>query len=77
MHRWLCELPSWLYLELQTYLSNQVKLALSPMGVISNDFLFPGLDFERASYEHLLPSKDRMEALQAFKEKRAPVWLGE
>jgi len=36
-----------------------------------------GLDFERASYEHLLPSKDRMEALQAFKEKRAPIWLGE
>jgi methylglutaconyl-CoA hydratase len=36
-----------------------------------------GLDFERATYDVLLKSKDRMEALQAFKEKRKPVFLGE
>ncbi|THH26815.1 hypothetical protein EUX98_g7373, partial [Antrodiella citrinella] len=36
-----------------------------------------GLDFERASYEGLLHSTDRVEALNAFKEKRAPVFKGE
>ncbi|KAH7911567.1 ClpP/crotonase-like domain-containing protein [Hygrophoropsis aurantiaca] len=36
-----------------------------------------GLDFERASYEVLLTSKDRLEALEAFKEKRPPVFKGE
>ncbi|KAI0346801.1 ClpP/crotonase [Trametopsis cervina] len=39
--------------------------------------LEPGLDFERASYETLLKSKDRLEALEAFKEKRPPVFKGE
>lgn len=39
--------------------------------------LEPGLDFERASYEVLLSSKDRLEALQAFTEKRPPVFKGE
>ncbi|KAI0320275.1 ClpP/crotonase-like domain-containing protein [Amylostereum chailletii] len=39
--------------------------------------LEPGLDFERAAYEPLLKSKDRVEALQAFKEKRRPVFKGE
>ncbi|PFH51372.1 hypothetical protein AMATHDRAFT_142706 [Amanita thiersii Skay4041] len=36
-----------------------------------------GLDFERATYEVLLDTDDRMEALQAFKEKRRPVFKGE
>jgi len=36
-----------------------------------------GLDFERASYETLLTSQDRSEALQAFKEKRHPNFKGE
>lgn len=36
-----------------------------------------GLDFERASYETLLTSQDRIEALQAFKEKRRPNFKGE
>ncbi|KAF5387634.1 hypothetical protein D9615_000573 [Tricholomella constricta] len=36
-----------------------------------------GLDFERASYETLLSSQDRLEALEAFREKRKPVFKGE
>ncbi|PCH36962.1 ClpP/crotonase [Wolfiporia cocos MD-104 SS10] len=36
-----------------------------------------GLDFERAAYEPLLKTNDRIEALEAFKEKRAPVFKGE
>lgn len=36
-----------------------------------------GLDFERSCYEGLLHSKDRLEALAAFKEKRKPVFKGE
>ncbi|KJA29884.1 hypothetical protein HYPSUDRAFT_126211 [Hypholoma sublateritium FD-334 SS-4] len=36
-----------------------------------------GLDFERASYETLLTSRDRSEALEAFREKRRPIFTGE
>jgi len=50
------------------------KLAISRASELP---LEPGLDFERTSYEHLLTSKDRTEALQAFTEKRPPVFKGE
>ncbi|KAJ7284031.1 ClpP/crotonase-like domain-containing protein [Mycena rebaudengoi] len=36
-----------------------------------------GLDFERAVYNLLIPSWDRTEALDAFKQKRRPVFKGE
>jgi len=36
-----------------------------------------GLDFERACYGPLLKSKDRFEALEAFKDKRKPLFIGE
>ena len=36
-----------------------------------------GLDFERSMYEPLLHSKDRLEALEAFKAKRPPQFKGE
>jgi len=38
---------------------------------------FSGLDFERAYYESLLPTRDRLEALEAFREKRKPFFTGE
>ncbi|KAF8913745.1 ClpP/crotonase-like domain-containing protein [Gymnopilus junonius] len=36
-----------------------------------------GLDFERATYETLLTTRDRSEALEAFREKRRPIFTGE
>jgi len=50
------------------------KLAISRAPELS---LEPGLDFERAAYEPLLQTKDREEALRAFKEKRKPIFKGE
>lgn len=35
-----------------------------------------GLVFEEACYAQLIPTKDRTEGLQAFNEKRKPVYLG-
>ena len=34
------------------------------------------LDYERSCYEPLLKTQDRTEALDAFREKRAPVFVG-
>lgn len=36
-----------------------------------------GLDLETMCYEVIIPTKDRVEALEAFREKRKPVFLGE
>ncbi|RXI99977.1 enoyl-CoA hydratase [Anaerobacillus alkaliphilus] len=36
-----------------------------------------GLAFEQAAYERTIPTKDRLEGLQAFKEKRPPKYIGE
>jgi enoyl-CoA hydratase/carnithine racemase len=45
-------------------------------GSLSLD-LESGLEWERACYLDTIRSKDRMEALQAFKEKRKPKFVGE
>jgi len=39
--------------------------------------LASGLGFEEAAYAQVIPTKDRIEALKAFKEKRKPVFRGE
>jgi methylglutaconyl-CoA hydratase len=36
-----------------------------------------GLKLEEAYYAQLLPTKDRLEGLKAFAEKRAPQYTGE
>ena len=42
-----------------------------------NTDLQTGLQIERKAYEVTIPTKDRVEALEAFAEKRAPVFKGE
>jgi methylglutaconyl-CoA hydratase len=39
--------------------------------------LSQALDMERACYERLLDTRDRVEALEAFKQKRKPTFRGE
>jgi enoyl-CoA hydratase len=41
-----------------------------------NTDLYTGLLIERKAYEVTLPTKDRIEALQAFAEKRKPIFRG-
>jgi methylglutaconyl-CoA hydratase len=38
--------------------------------------LHDGLAFEQTCYAQTIPTKDRLEGLQAFKEKRAPRYTG-
>jgi enoyl-CoA hydratase len=43
----------------------------------SNVDLKTGLAIESKAYEVIIPTKDRLEALEAFKEKRPPKFIGE
>ena len=74
-HPWRFALQSKRYLALQTWHWKQVRSF--KVCTITLVIIVAGLDFERASYETLLTSLDRIEALQAFTEKRKPVFRGE
>jgi methylglutaconyl-CoA hydratase len=52
----------------------QAKLAIDK-GVEVD--LNTGLSIEQSAYEVTIPTKDRLEGLQAFKEKRPPIYKGE
>jgi len=68
-------------LSLAQEMTNNAPLALRAAKLsISRAFDLPlesGLDFERACYTPLLDTKDRNEALEAFREKRKAVFRGE
>lgn len=52
----------------------QAKMAIN---YGSETDIFTGLAFETQCYNNLIPTKDRLEGLQAFKEKRKPQYKGE
>lgn len=54
-----------------------VAAALEAVDASADLGLEEGLSFERACYERTLASRDRLEALAAFREKRKPVYRGE
>lgn len=60
--------------------SQKAPLALAAAkAAVDDGFEVPlpkGLAFERAYYAQLFNTEDRVEALQAFAEKRAPVFQG-
>ncbi|KDQ08840.1 hypothetical protein BOTBODRAFT_47951 [Botryobasidium botryosum FD-172 SS1] len=68
-------------LALAQEMTNSAPLALRAAKLsISRAFDLPlesGLDFERACYAPLLKTKDRDEALEAFREKRKAIFRGE
>lgn len=68
-----------------TTLANEI-LANAPLAVYQAKYaidkgssvdLQTGLDLESKAYEVIIPTKDRLEALDAFREKRKPVFRGE
>jgi methylglutaconyl-CoA hydratase len=53
-----------------------MRAALEAVRAATTLPLDAGLDAERRAYEACLTSEDRREALQAFAEKRAPIFRG-
>ena len=76
-HHWLCAQPNKLFRAPLNCRSSQAGFSIGEALLLFADVLVLGLDFERAAYEPLLKTKDRLEALQAFQEKRKPNFKGE
>lgn len=54
-----------------------VKMAKQAINYGSEVDLTTGLAFEETCYAQIIPTKDRLEGLKAFKEKRPPKYIGE
>lgn len=54
-----------------------VRMAKLAINYGSEVDLATGLAFEETCYAQVIPTKDRLEGLQAFKEKRLPKYIGE
>ncbi|WP_128893940.1 enoyl-CoA hydratase [Longirhabdus pacifica] len=52
----------------------QAKMAINKGSEVD---LHTGLAMEQSAYDMTIPTKDRIEGLQAFKEKRKPIYKGE
>ncbi|WP_078408816.1 enoyl-CoA hydratase [Priestia abyssalis] len=78
-------MPAESLLEKALEIANQI-VRNGPLAVMQAKFsidkgfdvdLSTGLSIEQNAYEVTIPTKDRLEGLQAFKEKRSPVFVGE
>jgi methylglutaconyl-CoA hydratase len=54
-----------------------LKMAKAAIHHGSQVDLGSGMAIEQACYAQVIPTRDRLEGLAAFKEKRAPVYKGE
>ena len=54
-----------------------VRMAKTAVNVGMQTDLASGMEVERACYAQTIPTKDRMEGLNAFREKRPPTYHGE
>ena len=54
-----------------------VRCAKTAVDVGMQGDLTTGMEVERACYAQTIPTKDRIEGLEAFREKRTPVYKGE
>ncbi|GED58656.1 enoyl-CoA hydratase-related protein [Brevibacillus formosus] len=73
----LCELAMGLANEILANAPLAVYQAKSAIDRGSSVDLQTGLDIETMCYEVIIPTTDRLEALEAFREKRKPVFKGE